>query len=470
VVTAHRTRNMTKQKRIKIQACVCSAAVCAIAWVSFARIKHSLGNLRASDVSEKATRTNFRSSDPFADLANPAANTTGAYPRIMSITGQSNTTVFLLPTQGRTIPREKSNHMQSHTSLQSNDKLIKPAKQIKSVSGMVTLANGTEHMQQCEPIEEWQTASYPTCNIVHELNVLGGEIKYISRGSIRSVWMAQTVYDVNINATLSSGADEQVILKTLRLTKNGNKIDFDPQRYESHRRDAMVSERLTSSPHIVDIYGFCGQSCINEPMAGQMPHVKDATSLQKLELAHSAVEALVDLHNAGDNVSNNNGVATIVHRDVTHRNYLRDGSGAIKLNDFNVGRFPEWDKATKTMCKFEKPDCGAYRSPEECEGKPLTEKIDIYSFGNILNFILTGKEPYKSPKRLNHEEIKQHIKDGIPSIIKDQYLESRDFGIQTLVELIHKCLQYNPDDRPTALQIEQVLSEVMLLIKENKRD
>ncbi len=38
----------------------------------------------------------------------------------------------------------------------------------------------------------------------------------------------------------------------------------DAGAYEFVRMDAMVAERLTSSPRIYDIYGFCGLSVLSE--------------------------------------------------------------------------------------------------------------------------------------------------------------------------------------------------------------
>jgi hypothetical protein len=40
--------------------------------------------------------------------------------------------------------------------------------------------------------------------------------------------------------------------------------EFIEEYYELHRRDALAMERLTFSPYVLDIYGYCGQSAINE--------------------------------------------------------------------------------------------------------------------------------------------------------------------------------------------------------------
>ena len=40
--------------------------------------------------------------------------------------------------------------------------------------------------------------------------------------------------------------------------------EFTPNMANSQRRDALATERLTSSPHVVDIYGYCSTSVLNE--------------------------------------------------------------------------------------------------------------------------------------------------------------------------------------------------------------
>ena len=40
--------------------------------------------------------------------------------------------------------------------------------------------------------------------------------------------------------------------------------DFLPEYYELHRRDAVSMERLSSSPYVMDVFGYCGQSAVTE--------------------------------------------------------------------------------------------------------------------------------------------------------------------------------------------------------------
>ena len=49
--------------------------------------------------------------------------------------------------------------------------------------------------------------------------------------------------------------DEVLILKTIRF-----KLGYEYDSYEYTRLDALVMERLTSSPRIANVFGFCGTS------------------------------------------------------------------------------------------------------------------------------------------------------------------------------------------------------------------
>jgi hypothetical protein len=96
------------------------------------------------------------------------------------------------------------------------------------------------------------------------------------------------------------------------------------------RLDALVAERLTSSPRIYNVYGLCGIATYSELMAhGDVyevafgrkkisntnhtgssvywPSTNGLTGIQKLEIVLNMAEALADLHGASSGV--------IVHQD-----------------------------------------------------------------------------------------------------------------------------------------------------------
>jgi len=101
----------------------------------------------------------------------------------------------------------------------------------------------------CQPMHEWQSYQFPTCNVVHEQPLNDNEEgKYLAAGSWRQTF---EVYD--------SGTDDRVAMKTLR-----NNRSFTANLMEKHCVDSLMYERLTSSPFVMDIYGHCGHSGLFE--------------------------------------------------------------------------------------------------------------------------------------------------------------------------------------------------------------
>merc|ERR1711862_151944 len=140
-------------------------------------------------------------------------------------------------------------------------------------------------------------------------------------------------------------------------------------------------ERLTSSPRIVDTYGHCGSSIIQETLEDDIQelvvpgsgYLKNNRTLsdkvdvdpqnkftppQKLNLALMLAEAIADLHGFKDGV--------IVHDDIQLCQFLYDKNNNLKLNDFNRAEVMLWNEKGQHYCKYHNGKVwGQYRSPEE---------------------------------------------------------------------------------------------------------
>lgn len=126
--------------------------------------------------------------------------------------------------------------------------------------------------------------------------------------------------------------------------------NFDELTEKRHKIDAVSSERLTSSPHVVNIHGYCGQSVINEfAENGSLTHYihEHKSPREKLEIAREVALGIVDLHNF-----DGEGNATIVHRDLKPDNVIVTSQGKLKLNDFNDAEFLKWNTKLDRHCLF----------------------------------------------------------------------------------------------------------------------
>lgn len=82
------------------------------------------------------------------------------------------------------------------------------------------------------------------------------DLKFLGQGWFRDTWKY-----VNDNFEGSPA----VVLKTLRIER-----DFLEEYFDLHRRDAVAMERLAFSPYVINVFGHCGQSAINELAEGIM--------------------------------------------------------------------------------------------------------------------------------------------------------------------------------------------------------
>jgi tRNA A-37 threonylcarbamoyl transferase component Bud32 len=112
--------------------------------------------------------------------------------------------------------------------------------------------------------------------------------------------------------------------------------------------DAFVMTRLTSSPYVMGIYGYCGSSQVVEYGANGNIHdlVKVAretgedklSPLDKLRICVQVATAVADMHSLD-----------MVHDDLCcHQFILVDG--VYKLSDFDFSEFVKRNKETNETC------------------------------------------------------------------------------------------------------------------------
>lgn len=154
-----------------------------------------------------------------------------------------------------------------------------------------------------------------------------------------------------------------------------------------------------------------------------------------VEIARQLCLGLHAIHDAG-----------ILHRDLKPANIIIDQKGKARITDFGIAGV----EAELTRDDF-RSGTPAYMSPEQFDGKSVTQKSDIYSLGLLLYEIFTGKQAiqFESLPELIHKH--QSTTPTNPSeILKD---------IDPIVEkTILQCLEKHPDDRPAnALQVALML-------------
>ena len=91
-----------------------------------------------------------------------------------------------------------------------------------------------------------------------------------------------------------------------------------------------------------------------------------------------------------------------------------------------------------------------YLAPEVLSRKPYTKESDIYSFGMIMWEYTTGKKPF-------HDREHNHLL--ILDILKGERPQITDDTPESYSELMKRCWDRNPENRPTAKEINRCLDK-----------
>jgi serine/threonine protein kinase len=136
----------------------------------------------------------------------------------------------------------------------------------------------------------------------------------------------------------------------------------------------------------------------------------------------------------------------IVHRDVSPSNVLVSYDGCVKVIDFGVAKATQ--RATETVAGTLKGKV-AYMSPEQCLGKPLDRRSDVFSFGIVLYELTTRTRLFASDN--DFKTMTRIVEGRVPSPAK------RVPGYpEELAEVVMKALAVDPEQRYATTQEVQL--------------
>jgi len=313
-----------------------------------------------------------------------------------------------------------------------------------------------ETKEDCVPMKEWQTSHYrPTCNTLHEMDIVQqphAEL-FATGGYWRDAWKID--YSCERNGTDTTGCQESVILKTLKLQH-----DFEAANYEHDRIDMMAMEKLTSSPHVINMYSACGNSVTTEyadgERVGTLADSKKKIPLARLKIARDIAQGLADVHDI-----------SLVHYDVNLANIVSIGE-RLKINDFNIAVSLKRSVTSGDTCGFPARYHNAqWRSPEEANDSLLNEKVDVYSLGSIFFRLICLHEPWhrlepgyqEGDTDIRKDYINDQVKKGKLPTIPKEILSTKDAEIRVIRMAMMACYTFDPDKRPSARSVAKFLDQ-----------
>jgi len=207
--------------------------------------------------------------------------------------------------------------------------------------------------------------------------------------------------------------------------------DYDRELHERLRREARSLAAL-SHPNIVTIHDidevnnapFLVLEWINGKPLNEALFSRPLSTGDFQRIALPVAEALGSAHDQG-----------IVHRDLKPSNVLVSNEGHIKVVDFGLAKFRDFDR--DVILTAGTVGTIAYMSPEQASGGELGPASDVFSFGIVAYELLTGERPFKGD---GLGAVLSAIMNGSHRALR----EVRSDLPEQLFAVVERCLEVDP--------------------------
>ncbi len=230
------------------------------------------------------------------------------------------------------------------------------------------------------------------------------------------------------------GLDRIVALKLLSCVPEESKNEV--VRFE---REALILSKL-SHINIVQFYAYGTWSGLPyiamERLVGESLHKLLAKNAplplpETIEYARQICDGLEHAHMHG-----------IIHRDIKPTNVILstgpEGRLILKIIDFGLAKLTGQDVQQLTQANTALGSV-LYMSPEQCSGRPIDHRSDIYSFGCLLYHCLIGEPPYCADNSL--AVMFQQVNEPVQNTSGWHSLPA------ALQNLLARCMAKEPADR-----------------------
>lgn len=256
-----------------------------------------------------------------------------------------------------------------------------------------------------------------------------------------------------VYSALDSKLKRQVAIKVLP-----GAVAHDADRLARFEREAQVLASL-NHPNIATVYGldragdvdFLVMELIEGKTLAELP--ANLSNAERLSIIRQIAEGLEAAHEKG-----------VIHRDLKPANVKITPEGRVKVLDFGLAKALAGDQgvdltqgptisatATEPGMVLGTP---AYMSPEQARGKPVDKRTDVWAFGCVVYELYSKHRAFGGAT----------VADTIAAVLEREpnwqaLPASTPVKIQ---DLLHKCLQKDPQQRLRDLGDARLEIEMML--------
>ncbi|OHT06153.1 hypothetical protein TRFO_25954 [Tritrichomonas foetus] len=265
-------------------------------------------------------------------------------------------------------------------------------------------------------------------------------IKVFSQKEIENLRKLEKIGNGSTSKVVKILREEFYALKILQfdsITENENKTNNNFQKMKHFMNEYEIMGQI-SHPNILKTFGICYGDATHSPsiLLEYCPtNLKNFISCLNDEkeinqIVHEIISGMSHLHQKG-----------IIHRDLKPENILLDSENHVKICDFELSTISTETTHTGGVGTL------LFMAPEILnEEEHYTNKVDVYSFGIVLYFILS----HSSLPKLSIGKIAQGHEIPIPSNINSFYRE-----------IISQCLSFQPNDRPSFSKLSQKICKII---------
>jgi serine/threonine protein kinase len=274
----------------------------------------------------------------------------------------------------------------------------------------------------------------------------------------------------SLGTEIGRGATSKIYSATHELTGTSlaikvlhRSIAGDEEMINRFKKEAFISSKL-SSPNTISVYDYgllsdgrpyMVMEHITGQSAGDVIEGEGAISLQRaLPIFIQIASGLSHAHSLG-----------VMHRDVKPCNIMLVERGKtrdwVKLIDFGLAKRFLQNNDMELTRAGEVLGSPVYMSPEQCAGKKIDHRTDIYSMGCLMYEMLTGQPVFDADSPL--AMMNKHVFD-LPTELALRHSALEILPPLTLVRIqniIFKALSKNVDGRhQTAQELQDELTQL----------